>query len=138
MREYLMASYVYEALIENEPEIRLVTLLSGSFSDDVHVLLHKSRLINKDVPASEALSYAWGPVDDTVDINVGEDVACLVVTRNLATALPYLRYQDRSRVFWIDAICVDQKNLKERGQQVERMGDIFELAERVAVDRSRS
>ncbi|TFB00421.1 hypothetical protein CCMA1212_007750 [Trichoderma ghanense] len=31
----------------------------------------------------------------------------------------------------IDAICIDQKNLKERGHQVQQMGDIYKQAERV-------
>ena len=39
---------------------------------------------------------------------------------NLALALPYLRLKDKPRLLWIDAICVDQQNLKERGHQVER------------------
>jgi hypothetical protein len=40
---------------------------------------------------------------------------------------------DKPRVLWIDAICVDQQNLKERGQQVKRMADIFSRAKRVVV-----
>lgn len=55
------------------------------------------------------------------------------VTRNLATALRYLRYSDRQRVLWVDAICVDQGNLEERSQQVARMADIYALANRVLV-----
>ena len=36
-------------------------------------------------------------------------------------------------MLWIDAICVDQQNLEERGHQVQRMGDVYSLAERVIV-----
>jgi len=126
--------YIYEHLNENQNEIRLVTLLSGSFSDDIHVLLHKSRLTEDDVPTFEALSYTWGDVQDTPNVYVGSDTSCtLTVVRNLETALRYLRYEDKNRTIWIDAICIDQENLKERGQQVERMCDIFRLAERVVV-----
>lgn len=57
----------------------------------------------------------------------------LAVTQNLATALRYLRYSDRQRVLWVDAICVDQGNLEERSQQVARMADIYALANRVLV-----
>jgi hypothetical protein len=53
------------------------------------------------------------------------------VTKNLATALLYLRLSDRPRVLWIDAICIDQQNLPERSHQVKRMRIIFESAQRV-------
>ena len=57
----------------------------------------------------------------------------LGVTRNLAEALRYLRFKDKPRVMWIDAICVDQQNLEERGRQVQRMADIYRNAERVVI-----
>ena len=61
----------------------------------------------------------------------GDDT--IAVTRSLYQALPYLRYREKRRVLWIDAICVDQQNLEERGHQVQRMGDVYSLAERVIV-----
>jgi hypothetical protein len=35
--------------------------------------------------------------------------------------------------FWIDAICINQKNREERNQQVNIMGDIFSIAAYVLV-----
>lgn len=55
----------------------------------------------------------------------------VAVTQNLGRALPYLRLQDQPRVFWIDAICVNQSNLEERAQQVQRMAVLFKSATRV-------
>ena len=66
-----------------------------------------------------------------IDIEIGND--CLAVTRNLAKALPHLRYKDKPRTAWIDAICVNQQDLKERGHQVKRMADLYRLADRVVV-----
>jgi hypothetical protein len=37
------------------------------------------------------------------------------------------------RILWIDAICIDQENLKERGQQVRLMAGIYTKASRVLV-----
>jgi hypothetical protein len=34
---------------------------------------------------------------------------------------------------WIDAICIDQNNLAERGHQVERMGRIYDCATEVLI-----
>ena len=81
-------------------------------------------------PLYEALSYTWGSADNSVEIKVASSKT-ITVTQNLANALPYLRYADRPRFLWIDAICIDQQNLKERGHQVERMADIYRLADRV-------
>jgi hypothetical protein len=57
----------------------------------------------------------------------------LSITANLAQALPYLQLEEEERVLWIDAICIDQENLTERGQQVGRMADIYKLADRVVI-----
>ena len=83
-------------------------------------------------PKYEALSYAWGSAENPSSVDIGAN-AVLSITQDLATALPYLRHETQARVFWIDAICVNQQDLKERSQQVERMRDIFSLADRVVV-----
>jgi hypothetical protein len=124
--------YKYFPLQEPTQEIRLLTLKPGQFSDPVHVLLEHVPLRKQNAPKYEALSYVWGSTHQSIDISVGDEgEKVLPVTQNLATALPYLRHGDTPRILWVDAICVNQQDLKERGQQVERMGDIYTLATRV-------
>jgi hypothetical protein len=90
-------------------------------------------------PAFEALSYAWG--SDSyhhvvyVDSPTAEGVSPMTMSirKNLANALSHLRYADRDRVLWIDAICINQHDLQERGLQVPRMTDIYKYANRVVV-----
>jgi hypothetical protein len=79
----------------------------------------------------EALSYTWGGDAKPCSITIGEQN--LNITTNLYTAL--LRLQDRSleRIIWIDAICINQKDPKERGQQVQLMAMIYSKAHRVLV-----
>jgi hypothetical protein len=55
----------------------------------------------------------------------------LKVRQNLAEALRYLRYSDRPRTMWIDAISINQNDVIERNKQVPRMGDIYKLARKV-------
>lgn len=129
-----MAQYQYSPLKEEEGEIRLLTLHPGLLNSEIYVVLHNEKLTETNTPAFEALSYTWGSMENPHDIHVGpsgNDV--LSVTRNLAVALQYLRHVEKVRVLWIDAVCIDQKNTKERGQQVERMRDIYTLADRVVV-----
>jgi hypothetical protein len=126
-------AYQYLPLNEDEKTIRLVTLDAGSFSDRIRVSLHTAVLSDESIPVYEALSYTWGSQKDPIDILVGPEENYLAVTRNLAKALPYLRYTDKPRILWIDAICVNQQDLKERSLQVQRMADVYSMADRVVV-----
>jgi hypothetical protein len=131
---YFMEPYQYSPLNEEAGEIRLLTLHPGPLNSEIYVVLHNETLTKTHTPAFEALSYTWGSMENLHDIRVGSSGNdFLSVTRNLAVALSYLRYAEKVRVLWIDAVCIDQKNTKERGQQVERMRDIYTLAARVVV-----
>ena len=148
-----MAPYKYSALNESASEIRLMTLLPGRFEDDISITMETMILTKEDTPQYEALSYVWGSEEDPVDILVEARkpnrssslrlsrrrrlAACslgiISVTQNLATALPYLRKLDKPRVFWIDAICVNQQDRAERGHQVKRMAAVYSMASQVIV-----
>src|SRR6266536_764396 len=47
---------------------------------------------------------------------------------NLVSALRHLRLKDIARTMWVDAICIDQSNIDERGHQVALMTKIYSLA----------
>ncbi|KAJ6282319.1 ankyrin repeat-containing domain protein, partial [Bipolaris maydis] len=44
-----------------------------------------------------------------------------------------LRPVDGYRILWIDAVCIDQGDEKEKGHQVQQMGEIYQMAERVII-----
>ncbi|KAF4633144.1 hypothetical protein G7Y89_g4978 [Cudoniella acicularis] len=131
-------AYRYTPLNEDRGEIRLITLLAGSFSDKVEVRIHHAAFPDDKttVPKFEALSYTWGVIGNPVEITVGTHspgaiLARLPVSKNLATALPYLRHEEKDRTLWIDAICINQEDHNERSSQVQKMGRIYSQAERV-------
>ena len=151
-----MAPYKYSVLDEDASEIRLMILLPGRFKDDIFITMETVILTKGHYPQYEALSYVWGSKENPVDISVKarkpkpsksypmlgrrrrrRHNACshgtISVTQNLATALPYLRKEDKPRVFWIDAICVNQQDRVERGHQVKRMAAVYSMASRVIV-----
>ncbi|KAF2624289.1 hypothetical protein BU25DRAFT_413551 [Macroventuria anomochaeta] len=68
---------------------------------------------------------------DRYFIFVGSTI--LVLQPNLEEALRHLRYADRSRLLWIDALCINQKDDLERAKQVSEMGQIFESAASVQI-----
>lgn len=126
--------YQYSPINEEAQEIRLLILFPGKFTDDVRCMLQIVSFTQDVIPEFEALSYAWGSTADPVNILIGvEDPRELSVTPNLAVALPYLRDFRKPRIFWIDAICVNQRDLEERSRQVKRMGDIYSKAMRVVI-----
>jgi hypothetical protein len=79
----------------------------------------------------EALSYTWGGDKKPCSITIKEQN--LDVTTNLYAALLRLRDRSLERILWIDAICINQKNPEEQGQQVQLMAMIYSKAHRVLV-----
>jgi hypothetical protein len=55
------------------------------------------------------------------------------VRRNLWEALNRLQFDSEEIPIWIDAICINQENTKERNEQVNKMKTIYERADRVIV-----
>ena len=81
-----------------------------------------------------ALSCCWGDARITREIIVNG--CSLDVTVDLEAALRQLRDSrciKQGFKLWADAICIDQTNLEEHGQQVGRMRDIYSLAWHVVI-----
>lgn len=55
------------------------------------------------------------------------------ITVNLRDAIRRFRYKNECRVLWADAICIDQRNIEERGRHVQLMGMIYWKVDRVLV-----
>ncbi len=79
----------------------------------------------------DALSYVWGDTNNPRSIYIGE--YDMPVTKNLYAALSHLRNFSIERVLWVDAICINQKNNEEKGQQIQLMAKIYSQANRVLV-----
>lgn len=79
-----------------------------------------------------AISYAWGDAGDTHELQVNDRI--LKVPSSLFLALRALSKQHSTGVLvWADALCIDQKNVNERNEQVQMMTDIYRNAVSVAV-----
>ncbi len=127
-------------------EIRCVILLPGSGDDPITCELVYTN-IDKDCDTRipyVALSYCWGDVEDPAEITLyGPSTksagACqepisapFRVTRNLHIALHALRNESR-QCLWIDALCINQQDPREKTHQVQLMGTIYSSAESVLV-----
>lgn len=130
MSQVTSPHYVYRPL-QFQDSIRLLELHPGPKGSPLRCNITEVRRSER--PRYEALSYAWG---EAVFPHTIEDVSSgtrLSITLNLFTALHGIRYEQTSRLLWIDALCIDQSELKEKNHQVASMGDIFQNAWRVIV-----
>lgn len=119
---------IYEAL--SEGHIRLLSLAPGNDADPVGKL---SCHALEDRPSYEALSYVWGGSPSESSPTITIDGAVIKITRNLHAALIALRRDDKYRTLWIDALCINQKDRKERSMQVSMMGEIYGRAANVNI-----
>ena len=84
-------------------------------------------------PVYTALSYTWGDssvfgkitVDEREDIGVGESLWNFLDAQTRKLSEP--------KLFWVDAICIDQTNVHERNYQVGLMKQIYTYAANVCV-----
>ena len=117
----------YIPLDDDLREIRVLTLMPGGYDYPLHgVLSHVSLHSN---PHYEPLSYVWGDPRDVIPMNISttqdETAFSVNVTLNLAAALRTLRYPDKGRDLWVDALCINQNDNDEKSYQVRLMLEIY-------------
>ncbi|XXG99817.1 hypothetical protein Hte_006158 [Hypoxylon texense] len=127
----------YRPLDPSREEIRLIRILPALNNDDtIECSLETASLLTPGLEYA-ALSYVWGDPKVTRDIRVnGETFAA---TENLHHALWQFRKnrtvlsdgRNSELPLWVDSICINQKDVSERNQQVSMMGSIYSLATRV-------
>lgn len=119
--------------VTDEADIRLLELLPSEASDArIRCRLHHYLLFptqQKWKQDFHALSYTWGNGDQDRLIII--DGKGFLVAENLELALWRLRLPDRSVFLWIDAICINQRDILEKQEQISMMGDIYGIATKV-------
>lgn len=114
---------------------RLLELQGGSNEDPVACRLRVERIPDESIqstgPRYEALSYAWGPPNPTHQIIINGWT--YTIRQNLWSFLRHKRNPTTHSTLWIDALCINQKDVVERGAQVQLMGSIYRSADRVIV-----
>lgn len=122
-------SFVHDDLDDPGRQIRLLRLLPDSnLSSKVRCVLEVADFDCS--PEYDGLSYTWGDERLTEPIIVNECES--QATNNLKCALRHLRSK-QSRILWVDAVCINQKNVDERNHQVKRVGKIYAKASKVIV-----
>ncbi|KAF1832563.1 HET-domain-containing protein [Decorospora gaudefroyi] len=131
--------YQYSPL--NLDEIRLLRIAPGAFDSDLFCSLKPISLerVTTVVHDFQALSYAWGQgrADRVVHLNdlprSGDDTSTTnamehrphPIRENLFQALRHIRLMDDYSWIWVDALCIEQTNEREKSQQIPKMPEIY-------------
>jgi len=113
---------VYHRRLEKD-EIRVLTIHSQSEFTLENVSL-------KNNPQYVAVSYCWG--DDTDDVcNVRINGYNFQLRKHVSTMLGILHRHRKEPRVWLDMVCINQNDKRDRSEQVLLMGKIFTKATRV-------
>ncbi|KAI4598239.1 hypothetical protein KJ359_003123 [Pestalotiopsis sp. 9143b] len=129
--------YCYSQL--SSPRHTRSIVLHPSKTDDGRITCELVEVNIDDAPRCEALSYTWNGEAPSEPLEIlasggSGGVQILLVTPNCARALRIIRKRlGRRRVakvgLWVDAICINQSDNKEKGLQVAMMAEIYRTAE---------
>ncbi|KAI1779254.1 heterokaryon incompatibility protein-domain-containing protein [Hypoxylon cercidicola] len=120
-------STIYPRALE-PTEFRLLRINSVSDKNSpVHATVETYS--DDNYPEYETVSYTWGGEDGDSrlcrPIFIGLYWDVLPQTENCWQLLRFVRPEKGARLIWIDAICINQKNVKERAAQVAKMAQIY-------------
>jgi len=121
------AANLYQALNPESDDLRLLEILSGQGLDGIKCNIIQP--LDTHSLKYECISYRAGDPKDILEIEV--DGHPFNAFASLGAALRKIRQPDRSRVVWADQICINQSDVKERGNQVSKMRSFYEQAESV-------
>ncbi|KAF4631343.1 hypothetical protein G7Y89_g6796 [Cudoniella acicularis] len=114
-----------------QPQQRLFEITSAPGSMKIHGRFYIVEL--SDNPTYAALSYTWGDIGSQRMIMINEKK--LAVGENLWYFLRHRTTEDLAshQFLWIDAICINQQDVRERNHQVSLMGKIYLKASVVVI-----
>ncbi|KAK5662486.1 hypothetical protein OQA88_8397 [Cercophora sp. LCS_1] len=126
-----MQPFVYQPLSQSD-QIRVLKVSPATDGDtEISTTFEIQSLAKNAFPNFEALSYMWG--DQTERATISLDGTPFSVSRHLQGTIKALRDTTEPRYLWIDAICINQTDIKERNQQVQLMRVIYQRAKTVLV-----
>lgn len=131
----LIPLYQLLPLSPSKPQIRLLHVQPSSNHDDPIKCSLSVHDLDKHLEFT-ALSYEWGQpprkADDKPTIRINF-LWTLEIQANLDEALRHLRQPDEPLVIWVDAVCINQNDNAEKGQQVGLMAEIYGSASQTYV-----
>lgn len=131
-----ISTFQYQKLPDATSYIRLLEVLEFNENQAPEVVCRLSVFPLATAPTYHAMSYTWGDLNDTRPLSINDKH--IEVRRNCEYVLKQAKWYSDSqrpfkknfRYFWCDAICINQADHNEKGQQVQIMGEIYKKAKR--------
>lgn len=128
----LQTEFQYSPLDKDRAQIRLLKVIGGD--DDDPISCEISRYALDDGPVYTALSYTWDTSQDSNAYILLNGIR-KSVGKNLWDFLHRYRFSYKTNhdavLLWVDAVCIDQRNITERNHQVPLMRRIYTEARQV-------
>lgn len=84
-----------------------------------------------DLPEYTAISYCWGGQAEVARLQFSDGRHSLPLSQTLSDLFASLQKRSAKFTIWIDALCINQKDLEEKAAQVRRIGAVFSSAREV-------
>lgn len=135
---------IYTQLDPRLRQIRLLRVLPnarepGLQSPLLHCELTIHNLDADNPPQYTALSYVWGlpppqcPQPSSTSTTLMVNGQPILARSNLLHALRSFRDRRDEGHLWVDAVCINQGDMAEKGVQIALMGDVYSLAARTII-----
>jgi hypothetical protein len=142
------STYKYKQIAYHE-DIRILKILHGKEDSALECMLFPSSLRStKPASKSKCHKYWWGEDEPTHPVTMYDDTGVrdglqtmtpfnssgkFYIRDNLAAALQQFRKETEDVNVWVDALCINQADVKEKTAQVARMDVIYSEASYVCV-----
>ncbi|KAH7125235.1 heterokaryon incompatibility protein-domain-containing protein [Dendryphion nanum] len=125
------ANKEFRTLIIEPAHNYLDPLITWMLHQAIWITSNNTTFGSRPIVPYEAISYTWGLDNRTNALSCNNEI--IHITENVETMLRHLRSKHKTKVVWVDSICIDQSNEVEKARQVQCMGLIFGHALKVRV-----
>lgn len=119
---------IYPPLDNAQGQIRLLRVLTGSSTE---ICCHLKVFQIYETRDYKALSYCWTRAEASERITVNGQP--FWIRPNLRDFLKLLKTGKRNQWIFVDAMCINQDNIDEKGHQIPLMRHVYENAKQVVV-----
>ncbi|KAI9641277.1 hypothetical protein NHQ30_010078 [Ciborinia camelliae] len=136
IRQHSLSYFALSYVSHDKPQLTLSrTTLGTELIDGSGVRKARSLLLEGLNKMPDNIDEACGKSDNVAEfVKIFVDDIPVLVSKNLEKALRTMReipeIASGTRI-WVDALCINQKDTKERSFEVKRMGEIYRNADRV-------
>lgn len=118
--------FKYDPLPDTARYIRLLRVVDNNYSTTIKIRCKMTTWPIDNIPPYHAISYTWGEPKSNTTILVNNQA--FSVRKNCEFVLRQAYSYHEGQYYWVDSVCIDQDDGKEKGTQVSIMDSIYKKA----------